>query len=254
MWKQRRTAAAFIITNATVLATLLALLTPILVARADVNEMILAEVFYDHSSSDDTYEWVEICNTTNAAIDLSNYSIGYGGTDYTYGTYQLAGTIPACTCWVVGGPAADIENGNPTYNQSQDFSPDIQNSGTVGDGVALFDVPAANIISTTVPIDAVIYGPNNDSNLIDETGSANPPEVDDAPMGRSIERTNMDGDWQIQSNPDPNHITFNLCPSPVGGVTYPNNPVHLLMPWASLVVLAGLILAAGTMAIRKHTG
>ncbi|RLC62736.1 MAG: hypothetical protein DRI80_05695 [Chloroflexota bacterium] len=41
---------------------------------------------------------------------------------------------------------------------------------------------------------------------------------------------------------------------PVGGVTYPNNPVHLLMPWASLVVLAGLILAAGTMAIRKRTG
>ena len=48
--------------------------------------------------------------------------------------------------------------------------------------------------------------------------------------------------------------TTATTPQPVGGVTYPNNPVHLLMPWASLVVLAGLILAAGTMAIRKRTG
>ena len=61
---------------------ILPMLSPLAPAvRADVNELILAEVFYDHSSSDSGYEWVEICNTTNAAIDLSNYSIGYGGTD-----------------------------------------------------------------------------------------------------------------------------------------------------------------------------
>jgi uncharacterized repeat protein (TIGR01451 family) len=193
-----------------VLLALPPLLTRTPVVRADVDELILAEVFYDHSGSDNGYEWVEICNTTNAAIDLSNYSIGYGGVDYTYGTCQLAGTIPAYACWVVGGPNADAENGNPTYDQSQDLNPDIQNSGATADGVALFDVAATDITPTTVPIDAVIYGGSNDNNLVDETGSASPPEVGDASLGSSIERTSLEGDWQIQSNPDPNHIAFEL--------------------------------------------
>lgn len=48
------------------------------------------------------------------------------------------------------------------------FSPDLQNTGSAGDGVALFDVPAASITGSTVPVDAVIYGPNNNNGLIDE--------------------------------------------------------------------------------------
>jgi len=69
--------------------------------------------------------------------------------------------------------------------------------------VALFNVPAAAITGSTVPIDAVVYGPNNSSNLIDETGSANSPEVGDASEGSSIERTTLGGSWQIRSSPTP---------------------------------------------------
>jgi hypothetical protein len=69
--------------------------------------------------------------------------------------------------------------------------------------VALFNVPAAFVTSSTVPIDAVVYGPNNNSSLIDETGSANAPEVGDASSGSSIERTDLGGSWQIQSSPTP---------------------------------------------------
>ncbi|MCP4662152.1 MAG: hypothetical protein GY856_42660 [bacterium] len=66
----------------------------------------------------------------------------------------------------------------------------------------------ALVTASTVPIDAVVYGSNNNNGLIDETGSANPPEVGDAPGGSSIERTNLAGSWQIQSSPTPNSTSL----------------------------------------------
>ena len=170
--------------------------------------LILSEVFYDRSGTDNGFEWVELYNSGTQTLDLSSFSIGYGGTSYTSGTYQLSGSLAPGATYVVGGTSSDSTNHSPTLNQSLDFSPDIQNSGTVGDGVALFNVPAAAITSTLVPIDAVIYGPNNSSGLIDETGAANSPEVGDAPGGSSIERTTVGGAWQIQSSPTPNSTSL----------------------------------------------
>jgi len=170
--------------------------------------LIITEVFYDYSGADNGFEWVELYHGGSEPIDLSQFSLGYGGTTYTSGTYQLSGTINPGQVIVVGGLLADANNGNPTYFLAQDFSPDIQNSGSVGDGVALFNVPAAAITSTTVPIDAVVYGPNNSNGLIDETGVANDPEVGDAPAGSTIERTDAAGNWRIQSVPTPGSIPF----------------------------------------------
>ena len=117
------------------------------------------------------------------------------------------GRVPGCNGRVgsvsADGDASDAGNGNPTYFQTQDFSPDIQNSGSIGDAVALFNVPAASITASTVPVDAVVYGPNNNNSLIDETGAANAPEVGDTAGGSSIERTDIAGSWQIQSTPTP---------------------------------------------------
>ncbi len=167
--------------------------------------LLLSEVFYDRAGgSDDGYEWVELYHSGTGTIDLSLFSLGNGGTSYTSSTVQLSGTIEPGEVFVVGGPTSDADNGNPIYDQTVDFSPDFQNSGSTGDGVALFNVPAVAITASTVPIDAVIYGPNNDNGLIDETGSANPPEVGDAPGGSSIERTDLGGSWQIQGSPTPN--------------------------------------------------
>jgi len=165
--------------------------------------LLLSEVFYDASSTDDGLEWIELYNSSSSAIDLSDFSLGNGGTTYLSSVAQLSGTIPAGGVFVVGGPTSDASNGNPSYDLELNFNPDLQNSGTAGDGVALFNVPAEFVSSSTVPIDAVIYGPNNNSNLIDETGSANPPEVGDASAGSSIERTDLGGSWQIQSSPTP---------------------------------------------------
>jgi hypothetical protein len=164
--------------------------------------LLLSEVFYDVDGTDNGYEWIELYNSGTETINLAYFSLGWGGTTYS-NTAQLSGTIAPGEVFVVGGPTSDASNGNPTYDQELNFSSDLQNSGSPGDGIALYDVPETSLTGSTVPIDAVIYGSNNNSGLIDETGSANSPEVGDASAGSSIERTNESGSWQIQSTPSP---------------------------------------------------
>lgn len=169
-----------------------------------VGDLLLTEVMYDPNGSDGGLEWIEIYNATGSAIDLANVSLGAGGGDYTNTVVQLDGVIAAGATFVVGGPTSSVDNANPTFDQTVDWSPDLQNSGSVADGVALFNLRAAFITPTTVPIDAVVYGSANTDNLIDETGSASAPEVGDAPSGATIERTDLAGSWQIQAVPTPN--------------------------------------------------
>jgi|GEM_PF-5856687 len=210
--------------------------------------LLLSEVFYDAVGGDNQLEWVEIANTTLNPIDLSGYSLGYGGTDYTYGTYQLAGTIPGRGCWVVGGPTSNATNYNPTYNQSSDFNPDIQNGGTASDAVALFDVLASSITPSTVPIDAVIYDSPNTNSLMDETGNPGTPDVGDAPNGSSVERTNNAGSWQIQSSPNPNSCSSLVDSNAID--------IHSFTAAATRNWLSGMLLvvavAAGGMVSVSH--
>jgi hypothetical protein len=184
--------------------------------------MLISEVYYDGPSGDDGFEWIELYNSSDQTIDLSAFSLGNGGTTYLSTQVQLSGTVGPGETFVVGGPTSDTSNGNPVYDLVINFDPDLQNSGTVGDGVALFNKPAAQVDASTVPIDAVIYGPNNSSGLIDETGVANPPEVGDAPEGSSIERTDLAGSWHIQSSPTPNST-----PLSGGDTTPPAAPTGL---------------------------
>jgi hypothetical protein len=165
--------------------------------------LVLSEIYYDHPGDDTGLEWVEIFNGTDASIDLSGYSLGYGGADYTYGAVQLGGTILAGECIVVGGPTSIVGNFSPDYADAFDFDPDLQNSGGVADGVALFDTTA--ITTETVPIDAVIYGGANTNDLIDSNGASPAPHVGDAAATRTIERT-LAG-WQINESPSPNDCT-----------------------------------------------
>lgn len=166
--------------------------------------VLLSEVLYDPSGADGVLEWIELFNPTGSAIDLSELCIGGGGGDYTGTLVQLSGSIGAGATFVLGGPTSSAANGTPTLGLAIDFSPDLQNSGADADGVALFNQRCARITPTTVPIDAVVYGASNTSGLIDETGSANGPEVGDAAQGRSIQRTSIAGAWSILTTPSPN--------------------------------------------------
>ena len=79
--------------------------------------VLLSEVFYDASGSDDGLEWVELINVSTVAIDLSQMSLGYGGTSYTSGQYQLEGMIEPGATFVAGGLTTNGDNGNPAFDQ-----------------------------------------------------------------------------------------------------------------------------------------
>lgn len=165
--------------------------------------VIIAEVYYNHTGGDDQFEWVKLYNGTGAAVDLAGYSLGWGGTDYSYGGLDLVGTINPGECFVVGGPNGNPASGfpvGPMFDQASDFNPDIQNSGATADGVALFDVAAAAVGPATVPIDAVIYGDANTNGLLDESGAAGPVHVGNAPAESSIR---LQGDTTWAQNPAP---------------------------------------------------
>jgi hypothetical protein len=177
-----------------------------LVAMPAAADLYISEVYYDHTGGDDGYEWVEIVNTGTITFDLTGYILAWGGTDYSYGTLVLDGQVAACGMYVVGGPNSEAANGNPWFHQVANFTPDIQNSGSTGDGIALF-APGADVLVDT-PIDAVVYGSNNNNGLIDETGIAAAADTGDVAAGGSIMRTSLSGNWDMQAIPNANDESF----------------------------------------------
>ncbi|MEC9071156.1 MAG: thrombospondin type 3 repeat-containing protein, partial [Myxococcota bacterium] len=131
---------------------------------------LLSEVLYDVPGTDTGYEWVKLFNGTDSDIDLSTWSLGFAGTDYTWSTFQLEGTLPAKSCGVIGGPESSGDNGSPTYIQAKAFSQGLQNSGDTADGVALFNLLASQIGPNTVPADSVVYGGQNTNGLLGSNG------------------------------------------------------------------------------------
>ncbi|HMB52202.1 MAG TPA: lamin tail domain-containing protein, partial [Thermoanaerobaculia bacterium] len=167
-------------------------------------DLVLSEVLYDPDSSDNGWEWIELYNNTEEDVCLTGLSLGWGGSDYTYGQYDLTGTVGPGDTWVLGGPSSGSGNSSPTYDDGgANFSPDLQNGGSESDGVALFLDVSSNVGSSTVPYDAVIYDSPNSNCLLDESGSCATPDVGDASSTESIERTSIAGAWSIQSTPTP---------------------------------------------------
>jgi hypothetical protein len=148
---------------------------------------------YDPPGGDDELEWIKLYNGQDVDVDLTGFKLAWGGTDYNYGQMFLAGTILAGQCFIVGGPKSDETNGFPAIDQAYDFEPDIQNSGSTADGVALFQ--------DDLMLDAVIYGKENNSALLDESGQVGNVDVGKAPKGNSLLRTAFET-WA--HNPTPN--------------------------------------------------
>ncbi len=164
-------------------------------------KVVITEVLYDIPGADNSLEWVELLNTGPDPVSLGGYKLGWGGADYSYGEFNLDDIIlDVCAVYVVGGPISNESNGNPIFDSPRLFDPNIQNSGSIADGVALF-----SFSDPFCPVDAVIYGSSNDNNLVDETCMTGSIDVGDAPSGSSIELSQLDGIWNIQENPSPNH-------------------------------------------------
>ena len=177
----------------------------------EVCTVVLAEIVFDPGGDDDEQQWVKLKNLCSYDIDLAEWTIGYAGEHYGDNRQkQLDGdgepdvdtVIPGFGCYIVGGPITGDANGMPLYDWPDDFAPGLSYSAVVGSGVALFDLPEAMVDETTIPVDAVVYGPNNDAELIDHTGNAVPaPHVGLPPEGGSIVRITEEPAWEASKTP-----------------------------------------------------
>ena len=164
----------------------------------------LNEVAFNLMGDDNGLEWIAIFNPCEDPIELAGYALGWGGTDYTYATLQLAGSIAAQGCFVVGGPTVSQTNYSPELDQSVDLHEDLQNpSSATADGIALFVGDAMDIEPTTVPVDAVVYGTDNVNDLIDESGSRSALDVEPVNDMQTIARV-PGGGWVLNGSPTPN--------------------------------------------------
>ena len=55
--------------------------------------MLLAEVLYDVPGQDDGKEWIRLYNGTGTQVDLSGWSLGWGGNSYLTGQADLSGIL-----------------------------------------------------------------------------------------------------------------------------------------------------------------
>lgn len=145
--------------------TLAAIALALLPGAQSALGLVISEVMFNPTGADDGREWIELFNDSGSAVDLSGYSLGWGGADYTFGTLVLPSfTLAPGAYYVIGGPVSDAGNGNPSYDLVANFGPDLQNPFIAADGIALFD-------GSPNPIHVVIYGLFNLSGLVDETGA-----------------------------------------------------------------------------------
>jgi hypothetical protein len=160
-----------------------------------VGGIVLSEVHVGISGQANNKQWVELANTSDVPIDLSHFSLGAGTTDYMTTRQQLHITVPAKGCVVVGGPELTSPS-QPPYDEAWDFDPSLGfGSGSGANGIALFDVTADKIDATALPLDALVYGKDN-NNLIDATGNLAPviaPVSGDGTYYRPSET-----DWETQ--------------------------------------------------------
>ena len=179
----------------------------------DACHIVLNEVFGDAEGEDDLLEWIEIYNPCEEAFDLSDASLAWGGSTYA-DSLDLVGSIAPGGCFVVGGPTSDVINGSPSFDQPIDFDADLQNTTSdAADGIALFDVPAAQI-AMAVPLDALIYGVENVNELIDETGGPGLVDVATGMAGEVYARVDPavapgGEQWVVAAVPTPG-----VCPNP----------------------------------------
>ena len=189
----------------------LVLLAPGVASAIPYGDIWVSEVMHNPGGFDWGKEWVELYNIGGTVASLDNYELRWGYDDWSENVLSLAGeSIAAGGTFIIGGPTSNAQNGNPVFDL-------VYNMFFIGNdpfnnnafGVGLFDLT----VSTTLPVNAVIYGSVN-TDLVDEQGNTPAPVINTTPAGESIE---FDGfGWVPQTAPNPNAIV--LTPEPGTGV------------------------------------
>lgn len=144
---------------------LLALVSPVLAG------LLVNEVVYDPSGSDDGLEWIELCNSGSSSIDLTGYQIENAGSSWTEVYTFASGSLVPGAYLIVG-------YGSSTHPGS--FSPNIQNGGET-DGIRVKDAGG------TV-LDTVLYDDPNDNGLAEDSGAVPSAGAPAATSGKSFGR------------------------------------------------------------------
>jgi hypothetical protein len=148
----------------------------------------IAEVLLDPEGADDQMQWIKLRNRGPNALNLSGYQLRAGQGSYGLMTMNLAGTIPAGGCGVIGGPIQGSANSSPTFLQAIDFAPDLPFLGAQATGVAVFDTGAGTVGGVATPVDAMILGTTN-GGLLDPDAEVAAPYCDKPATGFSASRT-----------------------------------------------------------------
>ena len=145
--------------------------------------LIISEFYTNPSGNDSPYEYVELVATTSINFATTPYTVVFtdNGTATSNGwkiggaisyAFQIStGSVTAGQVVYVGGSSmAPLSNGGISLRQINTGTTNGDSFGTSasggvlgqggsnGDGIAVFNVAAASITSSTVPVDAIFFG------------------------------------------------------------------------------------------------
>jgi hypothetical protein len=162
----------------------------------------ISEVLANPNGHDDQLQWIKLRNRTSRPIDLAGYQLRAGQGSYDLVTVELAGTIPAGGCGVIGGPTQSGANSEPMFVQAIDFTPNLPHGGSQAAGFALFDGSATPIGGAATPVDAMLVGDGNAARLLGPDAEIASPYCGKPPAGMSALRTGLSTCTAAQQQPN----------------------------------------------------
>lgn len=174
--------------------------------------LIISEVLFNVPGPDLGNEYIELFNDTAVAVDLADWSLGWGTDDYTFGTLDLDGADTGGGNSMLA-PGAYVVIGGPTGTLA--IAPELPSGFLNAAGVALFNLDAALIGPLSVPDDAVIFtsflGINTD--LLDSSGAVGSVDGNYTAAGQTVAR-DASGSWGVQPASDPGTGPMVVMPEP----------------------------------------
>jgi hypothetical protein len=220
--------------------------------------VVINEFLPDPAGADGGYEWVELHNDGLSTIDLSGWRIEKS----TSGAYTLEFTFPAGASLSPGGFAVVGEEfvAGATYTLAPGATLALGNASSNADAVRITD--AGGLV-----IDTVVYGPNNDDLLVDDSGfpasNVAPQPVQGSSLARADDGVDTDVgglDFLVAAvatpgasnaggipncGPGPGVVINELIPNPAGTDT-DQEWVELFNPGGQTIDLSGWVIASGT--------
>lgn len=152
-------------------------------------DLLVSEFLANPASSDGPFEYVELVATRAINFATTPYSVVWAnngtattngwiaGGSTTYGFNISTGSVIAGDVVYVGGSSmAPTETklrtittsttAGDTFGTSGGIAGNLGNGGANSDAIAVFDVAASAITSTTVPIDAIFFGTGNGTAVV----------------------------------------------------------------------------------------